>query len=396
MLLSRLEKMKPTFHAFFGERAISGFIAPGRIEICGNHTDHQKGCVVAAAIDLYAYAVAAKRGDYIVNIHSKGFPPISIDLRNLSMQPNEQYTSASFIRGIAAYFAHHKIMVTGFDAYIESDIPIGSGLSSSASFSLLIASMCNYFFANDSFSKDMLAHACLYAENEYFGKPSGMMDQTICAVGGLAQVDFKNPADPIVTPLQFNFNAQGYGLYIVNTNSHHADLTPLYAAIPAEMKEVASYFGKDGLRDCSVDDILAHASVLRERFGDRSVLRALHFFQEQERVLMLQDACLKKDIVGVLCVINASGISSAMYLQNIYNIEAPTKQPLSLALALSAQVLQNYGAFRVHGGGFAGTILAIVPHALESVYTHTMQQVFGKDCALPLQVSTLGAQRLNI
>ena len=396
MHTSRLQNMKQIFTSFFGEQETSAFIAPGRIEICGNHTDHQNGHVIAAAVDLYAYALTAKREDYIVNIHSKGFAPISIDLRNLSIHPEEQHTSAAFIRGIVAFFANHKTMVTGFDAYIESDIPIGSGLSSSASFCLLLASICNFFFANGTFAPLALANACLYAESEYFGKPSGLMDQTICAIGGLAKIDFVDPINPVVTPLQFDFNAHGYNLYIVSTNSDHADLTSLYASIPQEMEQIATYFGKAVLRDCHVEDLLVHTPILRERFGDRSLLRALHFFHEQERVALLSKSFLKIDIINILSIINASGISSAMYLQNIYNTESIACQPLSLALALSGQVLQNNGAYRVHGGGFAGTILAIVPRSLADVYTHTMQQVFGKGCALPLRVSNFGAQHLNI
>ena len=396
MHTSRLQNMKQIFTSFFGEQELSGFIAPGRIEICGNHTDHQNGHVIAAAVDLYAYAVAAKRSDYTVNIHSKGFSSISIDLRNLSIHVEEQFTSSAFIRGIAAFFANHKIMVTGFDAYIESDIPIGSGLSSSASFCLLLASICNFFFANDTLAPAALANACLYAESEYFGKPSGLMDQTICATGGLAKIDFADPTNPVVTPLQFDFNAHGYALYIVDTNSDHANLTSLYATIPQEMGQIATYFDKAVLRDCLVEDFLNHALILRERFGDRSLLRAMHFFHEQERVALLKEAFAANDVYGILSIINASGTSSAMYLQNIYNAACIKHQPLSLALALSAQVLQNQGAYRVHGGGFAGTILAIVPHSLEDIYTRTMQQVFGKDCALPLQVSSFGAQHLNI
>jgi len=364
----------------------SNFSAPGRVEIGGNHTDHQHGRVLAAAIDLETKCSATVNGTDTVNITNEQYGSVCVDLTDLGVHENEKGTSAALIRGVAAWFKEHGYATGGFDATVSSNIPAGSGLSSSAAFEVLIGNVFKGLFGAD-ISPLEIAIAGQYAENNYFGKPCGLMDQAASSFGGLCMIDFRDPNNTIVEPIKADLS--GYALCVVATGGDHADLTPEYAAIPEEMKTVAKHFGKNHLREVEPDMFYSAISSLHH-LSNRAVLRAHHFFGDHDRVKKQADALKRNDIPAFLDLVNESGRSSLAYLQNVFTSSDPHNQELTLALALSEKILAGKGAWRVHGGGFAGTILAFVPDDLKDEYNIQMSNVFGENCCLFLNVVKSG------
>jgi len=362
------------------------FSAPGRVEVGGNHTDHQHGCVLAAAINLEAICSAVPNDKNIVNIENKQYGSLSIDLSDLDVRECEKESSAAVVRGVASWFRARGFDIGGFDASVSSNIPAGSGLSSSAAFEVLIGNVFKGLYGVNVSALD-IALAGQYAENVYFGKPSGLMDQAASSFGGFNMIDFNDPTNAVVKPI--NADLSGYTLCVVATGGSHADLTCEYASIPEEMKSVANHFGKDYLRDVPIDDFYAQLGQLKH-ISDRATLRAIHFFEENERVSMQANALEQGDIPAFLELVNQSGRSSLSYLQNVFTTSTPHEQGLTLALALSEKLLEGKGAWRVHGGGFAGTILAFVPNELKASYNKQMNDVFGENSCHFLDVRKVG------
>ena len=352
------------------------FSAPGRVEIGGNHTDHQRGPVLTAAIDLETTCTAAPNGTDTINISSDGFGTIIVGLNDLCVRESEKGTGASLVRGVAAWLKNNGHEISGFDATVSSNIPVGKGLSSSAAFEVVIGKVLAGLFGLDVSPLD-IALAGLYAENVYFGKPCGLMDQAASSFGGCMMIDFFDPLNPVITPVRADL--PGYSMCLVAADDSHADMTSDYAAIMAEMKSVAAHFGKDYLRDVPPDEFYSSLKELR-RLGDRPVLRAIHFFGECERVEAQFAALQKGDTAAFLKQMTESGRSSLACLQNIYSPANLHQQGLTLALALAERALGDEGAYRVHGGGFAGTILAVVPDALKAKFTEQLSAVFGEGC----------------
>ena len=365
------------------------FSAPGRVEIGGNHTDHQHGRVLAAAVDLEARCEAVPNGTSVININNKQYGSVSVDISNLDIHDCEKETSAALVRGVAAWFDKHGYATGGFDAEVSSDIPVGSGLSSSAAFEVLIGNVFKGLFGAD-ISPLEIALAGQFAENEYFGKPCGLMDQAASSFGGLSMIDFRDPLNTIVEPIEADLS--GYTLCVVATGGDHADLTPEYAAIPNEMKTIANHFGNEYLREVTPDTFYAQIGSLRHLSG-RAILRAHHFFEDHDRVKKQADALKRNDIPAFLDLVNESGRSSLAYLQNVFTTSDPHNQELTLALALSERILAGKGAWRVHGGGFAGTILAFVPHDMKENYSRKMSKIFGENCCLFLNVRAAGGKQ---
>lgn len=387
---SRYLSLLSMFKEKFGDRPAVIISAPGRTEVGGNHTDHQHGNVLAAAVNLDVICVASPNGGHVIRIKSAGFPMDTVELGGLSVQDAEKGKSVSLIRGLAAWFAERGVTPSGFDACTTSDVLPGSGLSSSAAFEVCVAMAMNRLW-NGGKTNVELATAGQYAENRYFGKPCGLMDQMASAVGGFIRIDFANPDNPKILPIHFDIAAHGYHLCIVNTKGDHANLTDEYAAIPAEMGEVARFFGAKYL--CGVDEqtLLGNVEELRKNVSDRAILRAMHFFKDTKRVIDMSGALQSGNLDRFLADIIRSGISSFTYLQNVYCIKTPEQQGLSLALALSESILDGRGAWRVHGGGFAGTIQAFVPHDLLEIYRDTINSAFGGDACQVLSIRPSGA-----
>ena len=364
------------------------YAAPGRTELGGNHTDHQHGCVLAAAIHLKTTARVQKNGTNCICVRSQGFAPFQVDLGDLSCREDEKNTSAALVRGIAAAFAKEGAKLVGFDMEIISDILPGSGLSSSAAFEILVGTICNDLFLGGKLTPVQVAQIGQYAENVYFGKPCGLMDQLASAVGGLVFVDFEEET-PKVERLDFDFEKAGYGLYIIDSGANHADLTEEYAAITQELQALCGFFEKKWLREIPQAQFMAALPKLRGAVSERAILRAIHVYQENKRVLAQRDALLEGRTEDYLALVNESGRSSWMYLQNIYPAGA-LAQPVALALALCDQLLGGQGACRVHGGGFAGTVQAYVPLGMEGSFVAGMEAVLGKGCCHRLRISPQG------
>jgi galactokinase len=361
--------------------------SPGRTEIGGNHTDHQHGIVLAAAVNLAITGTADTNGKGIVCVHSERYPLIEVDISDLSIHEEEKGCSAALVRGIAAWFVSHGHKIGGFNAIIESNVPNGSGLSSSACFEVAIGNVFASLFGN-SVTPVEIALAGQFAETEYFGKPCGLMDQIACSSGGISKIDFRNPAEPIIEKIDFDLEKAGLALCVTNTGGSHAELISEYAAIPKEMSEVAEKFGKMHLREVDRDEFFRSLPELHGTVPDRSLLRAIHFFDDNE-LAMQEAAALKENrIYDFLKMVKRSGYSSFMHLQNVYS--HPQEQGLALALALSEKILDGRGAFRVHGGGFAGTIQAFVPLDMLEFYVSEMDRVFGSGKCLALSVSKKG------
>ena len=394
---ARYAKALDEFAALYGsDRDVSLFSVSGRSELSGNHTDHNFGCVVAASIDLDIIAVASANADNIIRVKSEGFPADEVNLATYNTPDPAMFaTSASIIAGMSAQFAQNGLFTGGFDAYTTSAVLKGSGISSSAAFEDMIGNILNYLYNDGKVDNVEIAKMSQKAENLFFGKPCGLMDQVACAHGGIVAIDFADPSAPIIRGVPFDITAAGYALCIVNTGGNHADLTDDYASIPAEMKAVAAHFGKKVLREVSKVDVVAAIPALREKLGDRAVLRAMHFFAENERVLAQTDALMHDDLDAFLSHVCASGQSSFCYLQNIYTTKAPSEQGLSLALCLAEQVLGGKkAAWRVHGGGFAGTIQAFVPMELVEEFRAAMDGAFGTGACLPLHIRQVGACKI--
>lgn len=374
------------------DREVSLFSAPGRSEIGGNHTDHNHGLVLAAGISLDAIAVASKNDEGIVRVKSAGYPMDVVNCDELEVCEKEYGKSQAIVRGIIARFKELGYNVGGFDATTASQVLSGSGLSSSAAFEVLVGTILNHLYNDGKVPMPEIAKIAQYSENVYFGKPCGLLDQMACAVGGFVSIDFEDTSKPVINAIDFDFAKSGHSLVIVDTKGSHSNLTDDYAAVRSEMESVAEFFGKKVLRETEKSDVIANAAALAEKLGERAVLRALHFFGENEKVIAQTDALLKNDFEAFKNLIIASGRSSYMYNQNVYTCKNPTNQPLSLALCVSEQILSGKGAWRVHGGGFAGTIQAFVPDALVTEYTDAMKSIFGDDSCYVLSIRKGGVK----
>lgn len=379
---------------FSAKRDISLFSAPGRTEVGGNHTDHNHGKVLAASISLDAIAAASKNDDNVIRIKSAGFPQDDVDLSVLEPLEKESGKSAALIRGIAARFKQLGYNIGGFDATTASMVLSGSGLSSSAAFEILVATMLNHFYNDGKISSVELAKISQYAENKFFGKPCGLLDQMACSVGGFVTIDFENLDSPLVKKVDFNFESCGHSLCIVDTKGNHSDLTDDYAAVRSEMENVAAFFGKDVLRQVDKTDVIQNAAAISKKLGERAVLRALHFYGENDKVDKEVAALESGDFESFKALIIESGLSSYLYNQNVYTPKDPKNQPLSLALAMSEQILKGSGAWRVHGGGFAGTIQAFVPNDKLEEYKSAMNALFGEGSTYVLSIRPQGGIKL--
>lgn len=394
----RYEKLVREFHELFETNEIQLFSAPGRTEIGGNHTDHNLGRVLAASVNLDSIAVAGRNQTKWVEMYSEGYDePFSVDLGNLNVVESEKGTTSALIRGIAARLKQQGYKIGGFHACVTSDVLPGSGLSSSASIEVLIGTIFNALFNENRIDPQAIAIIGQYAENNYFGKPCGLMDQMACAVGGVLAIDFNDPQHPQVKKVDFDFSAQDYRLLVVNTGGSHADLTDDYAAVPEEMKSVARILGAKVCREIEWKDLLGKISAVREKTGDRAVLRAIHFLGDNSRVLDQVDALEKGEFNRFLHLVNESGNSSFKWLQNIYSSKNVHEQGVSLALALTEKYLSEIhaGACRVHGGGFAGTIQVFLPVNAVDEYVRMIESVFGKDSAQVLNIRPVGAVCFN-
>ena len=378
----------------FGEDDVEIYSAPGRSEVGGNHTDHQHGEILAASINLDAIGIVKKTDDMKVSILSKGYTLTTISLENLDMQEEEKETTIALIKGVVAGLANRGYKIGGFKAYITSDVLIGAGLSSSAAYETLIGNIVSGLYNNMSVSAEEIAIIGQFAENVYFGKPCGLMDQMACSVGNMVHVDFADINNPKVEKVTFDLNKYGNSLCITDTKGSHADLTADYAAVPEEMKKVAAFFGKEVLLGLTVDDILENIVKVREQVGDRGVLRALHFIRENERVQKEVSYLSDEDIEGFLKTVAASGNSSYKYLQNVYSNADVQHQNVSLALAISEDFLGENGVSRVHGGGFAGTIQAFVKNDIVIEYQKIMDKVFGQGACSVLKIRKYGGMKV--
>lgn len=377
----RLLTLMDTFEKTYGaEREVGLYSAPGRTEMGGNHTDHQHGRVLAAAIDLDAVACASKSDSMTARVLSEGYPEIAIDLSVREPQKEEEGTTAALIRGVAAKIHEMGYPVSGFDACVTSEVLSGSGLSSSAAFEVLIGAIINDMFCEGALTQVQLAQIGQYAENVFFGKPCGLMDQLASAVGGIVSIDFADPAEPIVNRLDYDLSASGHALCIIDSGADHADLTDEYAAIPNEMKQVAAFFGKEYLREVEFEDYWANIAKIRKQTGDRAVLRAFHFYTDNLLALKQAQALEKEDFYGFLTLVQYSGKSSAEHLQNLYCASQPEAQAVVLTIAAARRLLEGKGAVRVHGGGFAGTVQAYVPFDMVETFRAGMEAILGEGC----------------
>lgn len=394
----RYEKLIKEYEDKFEEQDLHFFSTPGRTEIGGNHTDHNHGRVLAASVDLDSVAVAAFNNTKNVILYSEGYDkPFVVDLADLKVQGKEEGTTEALIRGIVARLEQLGYTVGGFNACMTSSVLPGSGLSSSASVEVLIGTIFNALFNDDKIESETLALICQYSENVYFGKPCGLMDQMACAVGGIITIDFIDPIHPVVKKVNFDQNEHDYSLLVVNTGGTHADLTHEYSAIPEEMKAIACTFNAEVMRDVSVKNFMKKIPQLRKKEGDRAVLRALHFLQENERVVEQVKTLEEKDFRKFLDLVKESGNSSFRWLQNIYTSTNVQEQGITLGLALTERYLDKIqaGVCRVHGGGFAGTIQVFLPNGDVDNYVKIIESVFGEKSALVLKIRSLGTIYLN-
>lgn len=384
------------FIGYFGDGEIMFFTSPGRTEIGGNHTDHNWGRVLAGAVNLDNVAAAAKNDVNVIRIQSDGYPGFEVDLSSLAVNKAEHYTSAALVRGICARFKELGYKIGGFDACINGQVPKGSGLSSSASFEVLVGAILGELYNEGRIDPIENALIGQYSENNYFGKPCGLMDQTACAMGGLITIDFKDPSKPMVKRVNFDFVSTGYSLVITDTGGSHADLNDEYASLPTDMKAVAAELGARVLRQVSLEQVIEIIPKIREKVGDRAILRSIHFQGDNQRVVDQVNALEHGDFQAFLRMVVESGYSSYMYNQNIYPVTNAREQNISLALALSELVLKGEGAWRVHGGGFAGTIQAFVPAHLLEKYINTVEHVYGKGACHRLFIRSQGAGKVSL
>jgi len=395
-----------TFESLYGkDRELFVLSVPGRSEISGNHTDHNRGCVLAGAINRDIIAIVSPNEGDTVRLKSEGYEESVVDIADATEPAKfRKFTSRALIGGMIGGFIKRGLKVGGFDAYTNTEVLRGSGLSSSAAFEVMIGNILNHLFNGGEVDNQDIAIMARESENVYFGKPCGLMDQMACAVGGFVFIDFGTEADgvynqtvgdrPYVRPVEFSLKERGYALCIVNTGGNHANLNDDYASVPSEMHALARELGREVLRGASESEIVSAIPALREKLGDRAILRALHFVRENERVKNAYAALVGGSIDEFFRIILASGSSSFQYLQNVYTTINVGEQGLSLALALTDGFLGGRGAFRVHGGGFAGTIQAFVPLDMLDNYIALMDSVFGEGAAMPLNIRPLGACRL--
>ncbi len=367
------------------------FSSPGRTEISGNHTDHNNGKVLAASIDLDSIAVARKTGSAVVNIKSIDNGTVKVELSDLSVRDEEKGSSTALVRGICAAFYERGYVIGGFDAIVSSQVLIGSGLSSSASYEVLIATILNNLYNNGKVKQIELAQIAQYAENVYFGKPCGLMDQTACAVGGFVFIDFKDPKNPIIQKIEYDYEAEDYVICIVDTGGSHSDLTKEYSAIKSEMCAAAKLLGGEVLRDVPSVKLLENLKLVRDEVGDRALQRAMHFYLENDRVTAEVRALVKGDFSSFLQLVQKSGDSSFKYNQNVFTADDSKCQPVALALAMCDYLLDGKGACRVHGGGFAGTVLAFVQKDNLHRFTTEIKKIFGEKSCYILSIRSEGS-----
>lgn len=372
----------------------SVFSAPGRTEIGGNHTDHQHGCVLAAAVDIDVIAVVGFHNDGIIRVKSDGYPEDIVELSDMNINEDEFGKSSALIRGVAARFIEKGIKIGGFDAYTTSNVIGGAGLSSSAAFEVLIGTIINEKYNDGKASNEEIAKTGQYAENVYFGKQCGLMDQMACATGGLVFIDFADTENPVVKKQVYDFSKENIHICITNTKGSHADLTDDYVAVPAEMKQIAGYFEKPYLRAVSEEAFYRAIPELRKKYSDRAVMRAAHFFDENKRAIDEADALEGGDIFGFLAIVEESGMSSAKLLQNLYSPKNPLNQEIPLAIMASEKILWGEGVVRVHGGGFAGTIQAFVPDNKLNKYKTEMDRLFGEESCHEIKIRPLGGVKI--
>ena len=390
------QKLDAGFAAAFGGAPERYFSAPGRTEIGGNHTDHQRGRVLAAAVNLDTVAAVRVNGTDTIRILSQGYPLCQVDVKELTPRDEEINSTPALIRGVAARFAQLGCKVEGFDAYCESTVLPGSGLSSSAAFEVLIGTIVNHLFFDGRVTQAEVAQIGQYAENVFFGKPCGLMDQTASAVGNLVTIDFFDKEHPVIQPVNFDFSACGHALCIIDTRASHADLTDEYAAIPNEIKAVCAHFGKEVLSQIDEAEFYAAIPALRTSCGDRAVLRAVHFYQDNARVPKQVAALETGDFAAFLNLVKESGHSSYMYLQNVIPAGYKEHQDVAIALALCEHYLQGKGAYRVHGGGFAGTVQAFVPFEILEDFRVGIDSVLGEGACHVLSIRPQGGVEMEV
>ncbi|WP_295739939.1 galactokinase family protein [uncultured Oscillibacter sp.] len=392
---SRCAGVLEGFAKTFGREAEALFSAPGRTELGGNHTDHQHGRVLAAGVDLDILAAAAVNDSGMIRVQSEGYPLISVDLERLTPVAGEENTTAALIRGVAARMREMGCPVGGVEAYMVSDVPGGSGLSSSAAFEVLIGTMLGGLFWDGRASAVEIAQIGQYAENVFFGKPCGLMDQTASSVGGVVAIDFADPANPVVEQIPLDLAATGHALCIIDSGADHADLTDEYAAVPEELRAICRHFGKEVLREVPEQDFIAALPELRRKCGDRAVLRAIHIYDDNARVRGQVGALRRGDFDAFLMHVRDSGLSSWRYLQNVVPAGYKEHQDVAFALALAERLLDTAGACRVHGGGFAGTIQAFVPLDMLEKFKSGIEAVLGRDSCHVVAIRPVGGVRLD-
>ena len=371
------------------------FSAPGRTEIGGNHTDHQHGCVLAAAVQLDVIGVVAFHKDGVIRVCSEGYRPFTVELSDLSVQEGET-GSAAIVRGIAARFLELGVKVDGFDVYCTSDVLSGSGISSSAAFETLIGTIIDAQYNDGRAGAVEIAKIGQYAENVYFGKKCGLMDQMASSVGGLVFIDFADTEAPVIEPFAFDFEQAGYCICVTDTGGTHANLTPDYVAVRSEMEAVAAQFGKEYLRQVEEAVFYRELPNLRETCSDRAILRAVHFFEDNRRAREEAEVLRAGNVEKFLSLVQKSGDSSEAFLQNLYSTSAPTEQAIPLGIMMSKRILAGTGAVRVHGGGFAGTIQAFVPVTKAEEYVKEMERVFGEGACYVFRIRPVGGVEITV
>lgn len=387
---NRYLKALKKFSELYPERDdIHIYSASGRTEIGGNHTDHQHGCVIAGAVNLDIIGITAFHNEKIIRIKSEGYKEFSVSLDDLDVHKGEN-SSSEIVRGISARFTEKGIKIGGFDMYTTSDVISGSGISSSASFETLIATAIDSFYNNNQSGAVEIAKIGQYAENVYFGKKSGLMDQLVCSAGGFVFIDFEDIENPRIEKVSFDLSGTGYELIITDTKGSHSDLTDDYVTVRSEMDKVAEYFGKKVLREVDESQFWENMPDIRKKVSDRAVLRAVHFFSDSNRAKAEKRALSENRFDDFLNLVNESGNSSMNYLQNLYSCQKPTEQAIPLAIMTGKRVLKGKGAIRVHGGGFAGTIQAFVPSELVNEYQAEMNRIFGENSCYILNIRPVG------
>lgn len=379
---------------FPGSEEISVFSAPGRTEVCGNHTDHQHGCVLAAAVNLDAIAIVSFHEENVIRLQSAGYELEHIELDNLHIRPEEKGTTGALIRGMVAQFADMGVKVGGFNAFVTSQVLSGSGLSSSAAFEVLLGNIIDRHYNEGKAGAVKIAKMGQFAENKYFGKECGLMDQMVSSVGGFVFIDFEDTMNPIIEKHECDFEEGNLKLIITDTKGSHADLTDDYVSVPSEMKFVAAQFGKKVLREVEEERFFSSLATLRAVCTDRAILRAAHFYGDNARVMEEVKALDAKDFEKFLRLVRISGRSSAELLQNLYSTKKPAEQGIPLGLMVSKRILEERGSFRVHGGGFAGTIQAFVPNDLVAEYQEGMESLFGEGCCYILNIRSVGGYQV--